>query len=90
MMKTGCEVKKVYTSKDKDGNEIWFSFCKYLDMKQHSIYGDVAGVKGKKSFAFVRDASTGKMYDISGSSVTGRKVAPLKKNGKLDGVKYSY
>jgi len=46
--------------------------------------------RAKKSFAFVRDASTGKMYDISGSSVTGRKVAPLKKDGKLDGVKYSY
>jgi len=83
-------VNKVYTKKDKDGNEIWISFCKYLDMKQHSIYGENAGVKGKKSFAFVREAATGKIYDISGSSVTGRKVAPLKKDGKLDGVKYSY
>lgn len=60
-----------------------------MDMKAHTKYGKAAGKK--KAFAFVRDASTKKVYRITTSeSIFGRKLAALKKkDGKLNGIKYS-
>jgi len=58
-----------------------------MDMKKYSKYGDK--LEGKKAFAFLRDATSRKVYAITDDdAVNGRKVEVLKKNKKFDGIKY--
>jgi hypothetical protein len=53
-------------------------------------YPKVEGTKGKKAFAYMRDAKTGKVYPITDDdAVYGRKIGVLKKDKKLAGIKYS-
>lgn len=86
-MKNKCMKKKFYTHEDEEGNKIWWSYCNYFDMKEHTKYGEQ--VKGKNSYAYLYSAEKDKVYPLT-TDIIPDDVDALEKDGKVNGVKIAF